>query len=504
VPRLPRPLAPLLPMSLLPMSLLRMSLLPMSLVLLVLAAALAGAPAAAAAGPAATTPQPPAPTTPAPPPAPTPGSPAGPLVDPGTGTAYSLDRVVVPMVFPVAGKVSWTDDFLVCRSGCGRMHMGQDLMGAKMTPLVAAFDGVVTSLKRETAVGQGNYVVISADRGPAAGWSALYVHVNNDTPGTDDGRGTAQWAFPAGLGVGSRVLAGQLVGWLGDSGNAEDTAPHLHFELRRGSGRGGVVHNPHPTLLAARRLAAPLPSGPHPEGSLVRHPSGALFVLEGGRKRAVSDAVLAAAGRSAAAAVPVTAAESMGYPTAAPAVLRDGTVARDRRGTTWLVTGGARAKAPLPALAALGRRSPRLVQVLDVDLARLPVAPALPRTPYFPGALVRVDGQQVVHAVGPDGRARPVPHAAVMSSHGWTSQDVSVVAPTVAAARAPRADPPVGLRDGTLVQTPSHVVAVVAGGKVRRLHDARQLAAYGYRGLPRLAVPDALLAGLPAAELTAR
>src|SRR5687768_11354347 len=174
---------------------------------------------------------------------------AGALIDPGTGTAYETARVVVPMTFPVVGPTKYSDNFLVCRSGCSRMHMGQDLMGPKMSPLVAAFDGVVTSLKKDGS----NYVAITGDRGASAGWTAIYVHVNNDTPGTDDGRGSAAWAFPSGIAVGARVLAGQLVGWRGDSGNAEGTGPHLHFELRKGTGWGGVVHNVYPSLVAARR-----------------------------------------------------------------------------------------------------------------------------------------------------------------------------------------------------------------------------------------------------------
>ena len=120
--------------------------------------------------------------------------PAAADVDPGTGTVYDRTPVVVPMVFPVVGPTQHSDAWLACRSGCARMHMGQDLMGPKMSPLVAAFDGVVTSLSRP----QGS-LVLSADRGPAAGWSAVYLHLNNDTPGTDDGRGADRWAVPAGL-----------------------------------------------------------------------------------------------------------------------------------------------------------------------------------------------------------------------------------------------------------------------------------------------------------------
>ena len=423
------------------------------------------------------------------------------MVDPGTGTEYETARVVVPMTFPVAGPTRFDDNWLVCRSGCSRMHMGQDLMAAKMTPLVAAFDGVITSVRREaTPNSGGNYLVLSSDRGPAAGWSAIYIHVNNDTPGTDDGRGTGKWDFPAGIAPGVRVLAGQLVGWVGDSGNAEGTGPHLHVELRKGDGWRGVVHNAYPSLVAARRLSAPLPSGPHPDGSLLRHPTGALFLLDDGRKRAITAPVLAATGRAVATAVPMTAAESLGYPTGPAASIPDGTIVRDPRGTTWLVTGGARAKAGAPVWAALGRPTPRLHPVTDAELTRLPVVDP-PASPLYPGALVRAEGADAVHLVAPDGDLRPVPHPAVLASHGWSSRDVAVLPEEVFA--DVDVDAPLDLRDGTLVQTWSHKVSVVSGGAARRLHDARQVRDYGYTGKPRLLVPDAVVAHLRTAELTA-
>ncbi|MCW2614222.1 MAG: N-acetylmuramoyl-L-alanine amidase [Frankiales bacterium] len=426
--------------------------------------------------------------------------PASAEVDPGTGTEYSTARVVVPMTFPVAGRVSYSDNWLACRSGCARMHMGQDLMGAKMLPLVAAFDGVVTSVRRETEDGGGNWLTIASDRGPSAGWSAIYVHVNNDTPGTDDAKGTAAWSFPSGIERGSRVLAGQLVGWLGDSGNAEGTGPHLHVELRKGAGWGGVVHNAFPSLQAARRLTAPLPSGPHPDGSLMRHPSGALFLLDEGRKRPVSAQVLAVDGRTPLTAVAMTSAASLGYPTGPAVPPRDGAVVRDPRGTTWLVTGGQRVKAGFELLAGLGRLVPRVLPLGDVDLQRLPVADGVDG-PLFPGALVRADGDPVVSLVDADGRLHPVVHPAVLASHGLSSADVAVL--PADALEDSRWGSPLALRDGTLVQTPSHRVAVVSDGAARRLWDSRQVAAYGYVGRPRLAVPDALVDGLRSAALTA-
>jgi hypothetical protein len=430
---------------------------------------------------------------------------AGALVDPGTGTSYETAKVVVPMVFPVVGSTSFSDNFLVCRSGCARMHMGQDLMGPKMSPLVAAFDGVITSLKRESSPGAGNYVAITGDRGASAGWTAIYVHVNNDSPGTDDGRGTTAWSFPAGIEPGARVIAGQLVGWRGDSGNAEGTGPHLHFELRKGWGWGGTVYNAYPSLVAARRIAAPTPSGPHPDGSLLRHPTGLLFQVDGAVKRPISSTVLAANGLTAADAVPMTAAESLGYGTQSAVVPRDGTIGRDPAGQLWLVTGGSRAAVTTEDLVALGRPAPRVWSLTEADLAPLPVLEAVPDSPLYPGALIRTEDSQQVQYVDADGTLRPV-DAATLASHRWTTEDVAVLPAAMPALRTDEVSvgSSLGIRDGALVQTPSRLVGVVSGGTFRRLYDSRMVAAYGYTGKPRLMVPTATVLAMRTAPLTAR
>jgi hypothetical protein len=136
-------------------------------------------------------------------------------------------EIVKPIIFPVEGKVTYTDTYGACRDGCSRQHEGQDLMGKKMQRLLAAVDGVVHRVTFNNAT--GNSVVI---RG-ADGWTYHYIHVNNDTPGTDDGKATRAQAFPSSIVLGARVHRGQVVGYLGDSGNAEATAPHLHFEIRQ-------------------------------------------------------------------------------------------------------------------------------------------------------------------------------------------------------------------------------------------------------------------------------
>jgi len=61
-----------------------------------------------------------------------------------------------------------------------------------------------------------------------------YLHLNNDTPGTDDGSGGGKNAFAPDIRRGNRVMQGQLLGFVGDSGNSEDTVPHLHFEMFEG------------------------------------------------------------------------------------------------------------------------------------------------------------------------------------------------------------------------------------------------------------------------------
>jgi murein DD-endopeptidase MepM/ murein hydrolase activator NlpD len=131
------------------------------------------------------------------------------------------------LTFPVRGPARLLPSFGDARGA--RSHAGVDIMAEKGTPVVAAADGVVRWMDDEVG---GNCCDVALVH--EGGWRTRYFHLNNDTPGTDDGRG---YGIAPGLAPGVEVREGELVGFVGDSGNAERTAPHLHFEVLRPNGR---------------------------------------------------------------------------------------------------------------------------------------------------------------------------------------------------------------------------------------------------------------------------
>jgi murein DD-endopeptidase MepM/ murein hydrolase activator NlpD len=151
-----------------------------------------------------------------------------------------------PIVFPVLGPVTYADGWGDCRDGCERRHVGTDIIGVQMQPLLAAVDGTVTRISPDPTGISGVVVTIT----DAEGWRYNYFHVNNDTPGTDDGLALDSWEIAPGLEVGSKVVAGQVIGYMGNSGNAEASVTHLHFEIRDPSGLA------HPSYAALRTAEA--------------------------------------------------------------------------------------------------------------------------------------------------------------------------------------------------------------------------------------------------------
>ena len=173
---------------------------------------------------------------------------AGPTVLPAPPAAavtrQSNDFVLE--VFPnETAKVEFDDDWSERRPG-GRRHRGTDIKSPKGTRVVAVAAGTVEEMKWHRAGGW------SVEIRHAGGWTTLYLHLNDDNPGTNDGRGGAETAFAEGLEEGSFVEAGQIIGFVGDSGNAE--VPHTHFEIHR----DGTKVNPFPYVEAAweRKISA--------------------------------------------------------------------------------------------------------------------------------------------------------------------------------------------------------------------------------------------------------
>lgn len=98
-----------------------------------------------------------------------------------------------------------------------------------------------------------------------SGTRYTYIHLNNDlTPHSDDDGGCVpDVAYAPDLVDGQAVKAGQLLGFVGDSGDAENGTDHLHFEIH--SATHGTI-SPYRTLRQARKLLFAGPRYPAPEG----------------------------------------------------------------------------------------------------------------------------------------------------------------------------------------------------------------------------------------------
>ena len=123
---------------------------------------------------------------------------------------------------PVEGGASFINDWGFPRSG-GRTHKGTDMFASRGTPVVATGDGVITL--KTTSLG-GTVILLRADHGV----TYYYAHLDG---------------YASGMSSGKRVSAGQRMGYVGNTGNALGTSPHLHFEMWPG---GGSAVNPYPTL----------------------------------------------------------------------------------------------------------------------------------------------------------------------------------------------------------------------------------------------------------------
>ena len=164
----------------------------------------------------------------------------------GWAAAATPTPTAVPLlVFPVAGDVTYSDDFGQARPG--GPHQGNDLMGVKKTPVVAVESGKVAFWT--TSASAGCMLYLYGD----SGTMYEYIHLNNDLTMKNDNRGSCVpgVSYARGLKSGTHVQAGQMVGYLGDSGDANGIASHLHFEVHPS---GGAAVSPYAYLQSAQRL----------------------------------------------------------------------------------------------------------------------------------------------------------------------------------------------------------------------------------------------------------
>jgi murein DD-endopeptidase MepM/ murein hydrolase activator NlpD len=192
----------------------------------------------------------------------------------GISLQDALLQVVGP--FPVAGPAYWTDDWHACRDGCTRFHEGLDIFAPHGTPLVAPADGVVT----QKVVGSLSGTSIEIQ--DANGVQYFYAHLSG-------------WAEP--INVGDPVELGQVLGYVGNTGNAISTPPHLHLEVQP----GGIPVPPKPFVdrwleiaelraeqLIARTTGQPLPAGSNFRLTRLFDLAGGNQILEAGAQRLVA------------------------------------------------------------------------------------------------------------------------------------------------------------------------------------------------------------------------
>jgi murein DD-endopeptidase MepM/ murein hydrolase activator NlpD len=142
----------------------------------------------------------------------------GPGTNPRASGAGYVDGTII---CPIQGSSAYGDTWGAPRSG-GRRHQGVDMLTSTGTPLQAVYSGFVQ--QKSNPLG-GVTISLIGDNGNRY----YYAHLS------------------AYEGVSGYVAQGQVIGYVGDTGNATGV-PHLHFEIRPG---GGVPVNPYPSVLGA-------------------------------------------------------------------------------------------------------------------------------------------------------------------------------------------------------------------------------------------------------------
>ncbi len=127
---------------------------------------------------------------------------------------------------------NWDDP----RDGGTRLHHGTDIIAAAGTPVLAAAAGRVAKLFQSDRGGTAIYI-----RSPRRHWIYYYGHLAGYAPGLQEGQA---------------VQGGQLIGFVGDTGNAGPGNYHLHFGMTRTRPNQhwyeGMDVDPFPFLAAGR------------------------------------------------------------------------------------------------------------------------------------------------------------------------------------------------------------------------------------------------------------
>lgn len=145
------------------------------------------------------------------------------------------------LIIPVAGVPAHylRDSYHEPRSG-GRTHHAIDIMAPRRTPVLSAADGTVLKMHRSRAGGTSLYVL---DHDGQTRY--YYAHLDS---------------YAAGLAEGQQVFQGQVVGYVGDTGNAGRGNYHLHFSIALLSDPArwweGRNVNPYPLLTGQEQRAA--------------------------------------------------------------------------------------------------------------------------------------------------------------------------------------------------------------------------------------------------------
>jgi Peptidase family M23 len=172
------------------------------------------------------------------------------VAGPAFATTRRSDAVPNPIVFPVVGPYRYTNDFGDPRPQ--GQHEGNDILAPKRAIAVATENGKIKFWTTSARAGCMLYLY------GASGTTYLYIHLNNDLTKGNDNRGKCVpgVSYWPGLKDGATVAAGQAIGYVGDSGDADGT-PHLHFEVHPGSS----PVNPFRYLNRATRVLFTAPPG---------------------------------------------------------------------------------------------------------------------------------------------------------------------------------------------------------------------------------------------------